>query len=100
MNKLKAPDWIFLCSLIASGGLAGITQAIGQTWPAHSAAIANVASIAVALAGFIVRLYANPTDKTPTSIAEGAPVLSSSGEVLGTNVSTTSTIPIKAPTQS
>ena len=93
---MKTPDIITLCTFIAGGGLAALTAILGQTFPAHAVVIANVVAIIVVLAGMVVRLFTAPSGPAQ-SIQADAPVVTTNGTVIGTNVSTTSTQPIAAP---
>lgn len=86
-------NWLAFIGFVASGGLAVLVQALGAAFPSAAVEIANIVAIIVALAAVIYQFYTGTSSK----IAADAPVVDAAGAVVGTNVSTTSTLPIAAP---
>jgi hypothetical protein len=88
--------WIALLTVISTGGLATIVQALGTLIPKAAGTIATTALLLTALASFAL-LVINRANAPAVSILADAPVVSAkTGAVVGTNVSTTSTLPITA----
>ena len=94
---MKVIDWVSFLSFVASGGLATLLAAVGGAFPSQTQKIVAVGAIITALAGVLVRLFANPTGAPATAVVQDAPVVSPTGVQVGTNVSTSSTLPISAP---
>jgi hypothetical protein len=93
--NLKAVDWIALLSFIASGGLATLAQVLSQIYPGQATAILNVLAIVTALAGVLIRLFANKTGAPTTAIvanpivvANGTTVVHADTPAVATNVTT------------
>lgn len=86
-------SWVAVIGLIASGGLTSVVQALGNALPNEAKIIANIAAVVVAIAAVLYQLL-QPAAK----VVQDAPVVSATtGEQVGTNVSTSSTAPIVAP---
>lgn len=77
-------NWLAILGLIASGGLAGVVQALGTALPHEATVIANVAAIVVAIAAVILQAV-----QPAASIVSNAPVVNDAGEQVATNVSST-----------
>jgi len=90
------PPWVLLATLIASGGLTAIAQAFSNALPQGAPLIANIVAIIVAISGFVVQYYKSMTAPAVSILAD-APVVTTEGEKVGVNVSTTSTTPLSAP---
>lgn len=90
-------SWVAILGVIAGGGLGVIAQALASFYGSGSKEaqlILNIAAIIAAVAGFVVQIM-QPSAK----IVQNAPVVDQSGQQVATNVSTTSTLPIKAQYQ-
>lgn len=87
-------SWLAVVSIVASGGLVGIAQALGAVLPHQATLIMNLAAIAAAIAAFILQ-----ASQPAAKILADAPVVTHAGDPAGVNVSTTSTLPIAAPSQ-
>lgn len=81
---MKRLNWAGILSFVAGGFLNSAFALGGPRWTAIGGAVACVGGLI---------LHALPAQK----IAEDAPVVNNAGKQIGTNVSTTSTEPIKAP---
>lgn len=93
--------WIDLgagLSYIAGGGLAVTAIGLSTAFPTYSTKILAWSGIAIGTAGLLVRLFFNRTGAAAPAVLESAPVLNASGEKVAMTVSTTSTLPIAAPT--
>lgn len=90
--KLSIPA---LVAKIAGGALAGLAPILGTLFPNQQVvftAIFGTTGLLVLVAGLIVQSL-----QPAASIVQDAPVVNTAGVSVGTNVSTTSTDPIKAP---
>lgn len=101
---LKASDVVAVCTAIVAFGSAVSAPALEMVFPGHGTYLAGVIALASIAAGVILRVLTNPTDAPAKSILDSAPVVPSNTAILepgtpilGTNVSTTSTLPIDAP---
>jgi hypothetical protein len=101
---LKASDVVAVCSAVVAFASAVSAPALEAVFPGHGTYLAGVVSLSSLAAGVIIRVVNNPKDAPAKSIVEGAPVVpptttvvEPSTAVVGLNVSTTSTDPIKAP---
>lgn len=80
-------SWIAVVGLIASGGLTSVVQALGNALPNEAKVIANISAVVVAIAAVLYQLL-----QPAASIVADAPVVAPSGEQVGTNISSTSTV--------
>ena len=97
--NLKPADIYFYATLISSGGLVSIVQALGSAMPTHAQAIANIAAVLVAISGLVAKAVANKAGAPATSIIADAPVVPAGTTVLhadtpheATVISSTSTL--------
>jgi membrane protein implicated in regulation of membrane protease activity len=97
MNRSHWVDIGAALSYIAGGGLAAGAVAAGTLFPKYSTQIIAWSVVAVSLAG-LLRLFFNRTGSAATSVVQNAPVVNASGQEVAKTVSTTSTLPIMAPT--
>lgn len=98
MKQTQEPPWVLIASIIAAGGLSAIGQAFASALPANAALVANIVAILVAAAGLVVTYY-QAVNAPAVKVLADAPVVNADGEKVGLNVSTTSTVPITAPTK-
>lgn len=92
----QQPPWVLIASLIAGGGLSAVGQAFSTALPANASLVANITAFLVAGAGLVVSYYQGVNSPAVKILAD-APVVTTEGEKVGVNVSTTSTAPISAP---
>lgn len=94
---MKTSDLVTILTAIVALASAISAPAVDAVWPGHGTYIVGVLTIAALVAGTIIRTLTNKTGAAPEVIAQDTPVINSAGERVGTNVSTTSTLPIAAP---
>lgn len=90
---------VSILTVIVGGGLESLSQALGKAIPGDDTIIINITAVVVACAGVILGII-NAANTPATSIVADAPIVSATGAPTGAvNVSTTSTLPIEAPTR-
>ena len=91
------PPWVLIATLITSGVLTGLTQALGNAWPKGAPLVANIVAIVVAIAGIVLAYY-QAVNSPAAAVLPSAPVVHPDGTPTGaTVVTTSSTEPIVAP---
>jgi hypothetical protein len=94
MQQPKLIDFTAALSYVAGGGFAAAAVATSSAFPAYSSKILAYSSIAIALAGLLLRLFFNKTAAPATSIVADAPVVTpvTHSPTDATVVSTSSTV--------
>ena len=78
-------NWPAILTLIASGGLGAVAQALASTLPHAATTIMNVTAIVGALAALMVQ-----SQQPAAKIVADAPVVDQGGNQIATNISSTS----------
>ena len=94
MTKTRLIDIGAALSYVAGGGFAAAAVTTSTAFPAYSSRILAYSSIAIALAGLLVRLFFNKTGAPATSVVADAPIVTpvTHKQTDATVVSTTSTV--------
>ena len=101
MINFKWADVIAVCAFISGGGLAVFVQALGNALPRQQQAIINISGVVVAVAGLIVRVYANRSGAPADAITADAKVVPAGTTVVHSDTPTvgTNTVAVVNPPQ-